>query len=166
MPSTTGNTKRAKMMKKASSLVRMPACIRRIWVFLIWSSWSILRLPRMPRTRSAAAFLLVSFLRLLVEATMPAFNCSRRSLSALTRRANGARTVDAAKISRSTAKVATALSRVATQMTSTPRRVGEGFMEKRPLNLEVDHLGHDEDADRHPQQSAHPGDHQPLVGEK
>ena len=54
------------------------------------------KLDRMPRTRSAAAFLLVSFLRLLVEATMPAFNCSRRSLSAFTRRDMGSRTVVAA----------------------------------------------------------------------
>ena len=33
-PSTTGRMKRAKMMKKARSLVRMPACISFIWVFL------------------------------------------------------------------------------------------------------------------------------------
>ena len=83
-------------MKKARSLARMPACISLICVFFSWSSWIILKLLKMPRTLSAAWFLLVSFLRLLVEATMPAFSCSRRSLSAFTRRAMGSLTVVAA----------------------------------------------------------------------
>ena len=35
-----------------------------------------------------------------------------------------------------------------------------------PLDLEVDHLGHDEGADAHPDHAADAGDHQPLVGEE
>src|SRR5438045_480518 len=168
MPSTTGRTKRAKMMKKARSLVRMPACIRRICVFLIWSSCSILKLLRMPRTRSAATFLLVIFLRLLVDATMPALSCSRRSLTAMTCPASRSRTEDTSEIATITASVATALRMVSTQMTSTPRRVGpEGaFIVGFPLNLEADHFGHDEHADAHPTQPAEAGDHQPLVAEE
>ena len=38
------------MMKKARSLVRMPACISLVWIFLIWSSCSILNCDRSWRT--------------------------------------------------------------------------------------------------------------------
>ena len=35
-----------------------------------------------------------------------------------------------------------------------------------PSDLEVDHLGHDEAADAHPDEPAKPCDHQPLINEK
>src|SRR3954467_1143722 len=69
----------------------------------------------------------------------------------------------------STAKVATAARRVATAMTLTPKRVGPaaGAMSLvSPLNLEVDHLGHDEHAEAHPDEPAEPGDDQALVDEE
>src|ERR1700684_3769942 len=68
----------------------------------------------------------------------------------------------------STAKVATAASRVATYITSMPSRVGwgTGVMALAILDLEIDHLGHDEDADPHPHHAAEAGDDQPLIAEE
>src|SRR6476469_1342666 len=71
----------------------------------------------------------------------------------------------------STAKVATAESSVATQITSKPRRVGPvgtagSMIVSPPSDLEVDHLGHDECADAHPNEAAQTRDHQPLIGEE
>ena len=85
------------MTTKARSLERMPACISLACAFRTCSSWSILSDERTSRTLSAISFLLVMLLRRFeVEATMPAFSCSRRSFSALTRLAIGSRTVVAA----------------------------------------------------------------------
>src|SRR5688572_9755933 len=70
----------------------------------------------------------------------------------------------------STAKVATAAMNVATITTSIPMTVGPdaggSAILKPSLDLEVDHLGHDEHADAHPHQPAGAGDHQPLVDEE
>src|SRR6476620_8891716 len=71
----------------------------------------------------------------------------------------------------STAKVATALSNVATQMTSKPRRCGPEvgaccMVVSPPSNLEIDHLGHDPGADAHPDHAADAGHDEPLVGEE
>src|SRR4051794_33382866 len=70
----------------------------------------------------------------------------------------------------STAKLATALRIVAIQMTSKPRTwgpvVGSCCMDPCPLDLEVDHLGHDQAADTHPDQAADAGDFKPLVAEE
>src|SRR6185503_15745133 len=70
-----------------------------------------------------------------------------------------------------TAKVATALSIVAIQITSNPRiwgpPDGNCCMDPcPPSDLEVDHFGHDRAADTHPDHSADACDHQPLVGEE
>src|SRR5215208_882246 len=74
-------------------------------------------------------------------------------------------------MARSTAKVATALRHVAIQMTSKPRMVGPDtgaccMVVSPPSNLEIDHFGHDETADAHPDEPADAGDHQALVGEE
>src|SRR4051812_13338593 len=66
----------------------------------------------------------------------------------------------------STAKVATAARKVATMSTSTPSKVGCDVIRATPLNLEIDHLGHDEDADPHPDHAAAAGDDEPLIGEE
>ena len=85
------------MTTKARSFERMPACISFCCALVTCSSWSIFKEPRTPRTLSAISFLLViERRRFEVEATMPAFNCSRRSFRALTRLAIGSRTVVAA----------------------------------------------------------------------
>src|SRR6185437_7448174 len=70
-----------------------------------------------------------------------------------------------------TAKVATALSIVAIQMTSKPRIWGppDGnccMDTSPPSNLEIDHFGHDRGADTHPDHAAYTSDHQPLIGEE
>jgi hypothetical protein len=85
------------MTTKARSLERTPACISLACAFTTCSSWSIFSDESRPRTLSAISFLFVMFLRRFeVEATMPAFSCSRRSFSALTRLPIGSRTVAAA----------------------------------------------------------------------
>src|SRR4051794_37074167 len=68
-----------------------------------------------------------------------------------------------------TARVATALSIVAIQITSKPKRcgpVGACCMFLYPSDLEVDHFGHDESADAHPYQATDSGDLKPRVAEE
>src|SRR5688572_19198445 len=64
----------------------------------------------------------------------------------------------------STAKVATAESRLATITTSIPMTVGP--FTSPPSDLEIDHARHDERADPHPHEAEPACDHQPLVDEE
>jgi hypothetical protein len=97
VPKTSGRMKRAKMTTKARSFDRIPACISFCCAFSTCSPWSIFSDERTLFTRSAASFLLVMLRRRLeLVAMMPAFSCSRRSFSALTRLAIGSLTVVAA----------------------------------------------------------------------
>src|SRR5205085_7524419 len=71
----------------------------------------------------------------------------------------------------STANVATAARMLPTMTKSIPRIVplcaGVCIRFSVPRSdLEVDHLGHDEGTDAHPDQAATAGDHQPLVDEE
>src|SRR3546814_2994187 len=84
------------------------------------------------------------------DATLPAFNCSLRSRSAFTRPRIGSRTVITAHTAVMAAKVATAASSVAMSTAVRPmnRVVASGVMRVPSSDLEIDHLGHDEGADR------------------
>src|SRR5687768_11313677 len=70
----------------------------------------------------------------------------------------------------STANVATAESAVATMTTSIPIRVGPGAgvigCQSSWSDLEVDHLGHDERSDAHPDHAEPARDHQPRIDEE
>src|SRR5204863_6284043 len=68
----------------------------------------------------------------------------------------------------STEKVAMAARKLATITTSIPMTVGPcvTIISPVPLDFEVDHLGHDEGADRHPHHAAAADHHQPLVDEE
>ena len=88
-----GSTMRPKITATAHSLERMPACISLICATLSWLSCSTFRLDSSDFIRSAVSLRCTSLARRLVEAVMPAFSCSRRSLSALTRFVIGSRAV-------------------------------------------------------------------------
>src|SRR5437763_13147381 len=62
-----------------------------------------------------------------------------------------------------TAKVAMAERMLPTMTTSTPMIVWPTLY---PLNLEIDHPGHDEGAESHPHQADAAGDDQPLIDEE
>ena len=95
-PSTIGSTSRPKITAGAHSFDRMPACISFSWTALTWLSCSIFIDDNRPRILSAVSLRWTSLARRLVEAVMPAFSCSRRSFSALTRLVIGSLTVVAA----------------------------------------------------------------------
>src|SRR3954454_5951177 len=63
-----------------------------------------------------------------------------------------------------TANAATPASRVPTQRTSTPSRVV--WCGSMASDLEIDHFGHDQATQRHPDEAADAGDDQALIDEE